>query len=236
MEFGALGAYFPIDFRGLAQSGAALNIFPETVFTEEEFAAVCKAARTVDGYTNAGGSAEFMSIFADCSDSDTPPEAAVMQILHALCGVSGIQKVIVNDGSRTPEEEALWRRLAESFGEEGIPDEDAEYGEPDWDTALGIRDLPLKYPAHAVCVDGECFTYDIYFTGGKAGKAQLDAVREAVSAPDSCELDITGTAGKVTVYLDLGNAACEDEDSIVQGILRSLNDVQGIEKVIINDA
>ena len=235
MDFSASGAYFPIEYRGLSESGAGLHIFPQTVFTDEEYAAVCRAARTVDTYTNTTGSGEFMSIFAERPENGSPLEETVMQLVHALSRVPGIQQVIVNDGSRTPEEEAVWRSIAASF-----PEQEAD--EPDWDTALGIRGLPLNYPAHAVCIDGENFTFDICFAGGKVSKQQADAVRSVLHEYDfgltddeyAGEIDITSDGRNVTVYLDMGNADVRDEDSVIHGILLALNSVQGIEKVIIN--
>ena len=237
MDFSASGAYFPIECRGLSESGAGLHIFPQTVFTEEEYAAVCRAARTVDTYTNTTGSGEFMSIFAERPEDGSLLEETVMQLVHALSRVSGIQKVIVNDGSRTPEEEAIWRRIEALFSEQ-----EAEPDGPDWDTALGIRALPLNYPVHAVCVDGENFTFDIFFAGGKVSKQQADAVRSALQAKDfgltedeyAGEIDIMSDGSRVTVYLDMGNADVRDEDSVIHGILLALNSVQGIEKLIIN--
>ena len=237
MDFSASGAYFPVEYRGLSESGAGLNIFPQTEFTDEEYAAVCRAARTADTYTNTTGSGEFIAIFAERPEDGSPLEEIVMQLIHALSCVSGIRKVIVNDGSRTPEEEAVWRSIEASFSEL-----EADADEPDWDTALGIKGLSLNYPAHAAGIEGENFIFDIYFAGGKVSKQQADAVRSAVDAYDfgltadeyAGEIAVTSDGRKATVYLDMGNAEVRDEDSVIHGILLALNSVQGIEKLIIN--
>ena len=140
MDLSALGAYFPIEWRGLGGSGAGLHIFPQTEFTDEGYAAICRAARTVDTYTNTTGSGEFMSIFAERPEDGSPLEETVMRLLHALSRVSGIQKVIVNDGSRTPEEEAIWRSIAASFPVEAAdPDEPCRAIRPQGNTPAPNR-------------------------------------------------------------------------------------------------
>lgn len=122
--------------------------------------------------------------------------------------------------------------------------DDYEYGEPNWDEAVGITKLALNYTAHAEGLDGECFTYSVYFTDGTAGEEKANAVTNAINAFDfnlTRKDDYLGYRSvsahdnKVLIYLDLGNTDPQNENKIIHGILLALNSVKGIKEVIVNE-
>ena len=48
-------------------------------------------------------------------------------------------------------------------------------------------------------------------------------------------IDVSKNDEKVSIYLDTGNVEPEDIDAAVTGILKALNKVTGIKKVIVNE-
>ena len=111
------------------------------------------------------------------------------------------------------------------------------------DGIIGLDTLDLKYEAHLAGIDGENFTYSVYFENGVTDEA-FEAVKTAVTSfAERYEandiylgyIDISKTDENVCIYLDLGNTGAEHQNTAIQGILTALNDTAGISSVIINE-
>lgn len=228
MNFRDFKAYFSVEYRGNSKYGACLHIFPKTVFTEEHWDAITKAllCKDFDFYTNTKNSAEVVKIFCSLSDSDYRTddyEDVLVRLCNALNRVPGIEHIIINDGSDAAYE---------------MPDMEAF----DWDDSLGLKKLSLRYPVHAEGMEGECFTYSVYFET-IAGEQERTAVINAIKTYDFNlsgddyigYIDVTMKDGKVEIYLDLGNTQPENEEKIIHGILLALNALEGIHRVIVNE-
>jgi len=113
----------------------------------------------------------------------------------------------------------------------------------DWNECLGLTELSLNYTAYAEGLDGECFTYNVYFTDNIVDDEKVNAVRNAIRTFDFALTDddyigylsISAEDNSVLIYLDLGNVAPQNEDKVIHGILLALNSLQNIEKVVINE-
>ena len=132
--------------------------------------------------------------------------------------------------------------MAEFDNEEFDMDDEYDMDDFDWDSALGLNKLSLNYEVHAEGIEGECFTYSVYFEG-EAGEAEAEKINDAINNYDFKLVDddyigytdVTADDGKITIYLDLGNTVPQNEDKIIHGILLAINDIQGIKKVIVNE-
>ncbi|MBE5934080.1 MAG: hypothetical protein E7263_11755 [Lachnospiraceae bacterium] len=111
------------------------------------------------------------------------------------------------------------------------------------DEMMGIDQLELNFEAHVLGIDGECFSYSVYFNNGVA-ENNLGAVKKAIedfaishNSEDSYigYIDVTSMDDKISIYLDLGNVEPENSNVALYGILTALNEVDGIEKVLINE-
>lgn len=111
------------------------------------------------------------------------------------------------------------------------------------DGMMGFDKLDLYFEAHMAGIDGECFNYNVYFEGGYSD-AKLEETNKAIEeflAPFNDEevdlgyIDVSKMDDKVNIYLDLGNVEPEEQDNAIKGILKALNKVAGIEKVIVNE-
>lgn len=113
----------------------------------------------------------------------------------------------------------------------------------EFDAMLGIDKLTLNFEAQVVGFDGECFLYGVYFKDAIKEEdfvAVKDAVGSFASEVESKGLypgyiDVTNVDDKVVIYLDLGNVEPENTDASICGILTSLNNVDGIKEVLINE-
>ena len=111
------------------------------------------------------------------------------------------------------------------------------------DEVLGLSGMGLNYEAHVAGFDGDCFDFCVYF-GSSVTDDEACAVENVVNeffAPYEEKdiylgyVDITSEGGRVRIYLDLGNVNPEYEQTAIIGILKSLNNVDGIDHVIINE-
>lgn len=113
----------------------------------------------------------------------------------------------------------------------------------DFDSMMGFDKLDLYFEAHVAGFDGECFDYSIYFEEGSSDdklKEINTAINEFIAPYDEKEIymgyiDVSKNDEKVSIYLDTGNVEPEDIDAAVTGILKALNKVTGIKKVIVNE-
>lgn len=226
MDFRDFKAYFSVEYRGNNKYGACLHIFPKTVFTKENWDAITEAllCKKFDFYTNTKQSAELVKIFCSLSDwAKGDYEDVLVRLCNALDRVPGIGHIIINDGSDVEYE---------------MPDMEAF----DWDDSLGLKKLSLSYPVHAEGMEGECFTYSVYFetiAGEQERKAVINAIKTYdfnLSGDDYIGYtNVTAKDGKVEIYLDLGNTQPENEERIIHGILLALNGLPGIHRVIVNE-
>lgn len=109
------------------------------------------------------------------------------------------------------------------------------------DDIFDFKSAGPYYEIHAVGLDGECFTYSVYFTDGFS-EERLNEVKNAVGGfTDQYQneddypgyISVSEENGKALIYLDLGGV--EDCDRSIYGIIRALNNVKGIERVILNE-
>lgn len=108
---------------------------------------------------------------------------------------------------------------------------------------IGIEKTELYYEVHLVQLD-EGFFYDVYFDN-EITSEKLDEINNLVeNFKKNYNYNGDDYAGFISVskdddiihiYLDIGNVLPENEKISAQGILKLLNDVDGIKKVMIND-
>jgi hypothetical protein len=111
------------------------------------------------------------------------------------------------------------------------------------DSMMGFDTLGLYYEAHMVGIDGENFSYSVYFEENPTDEKLTEvnnAITEFLSPYNDKDIyigyiDVSKNNDKLSVYLDLGNSDPEYEDTAIKGILKTLNNVQGIKSVIVNE-
>jgi hypothetical protein len=115
--------------------------------------------------------------------------------------------------------------------------------EYEFDSMMGFDRLGLYFEAHLAGIDGECFNYSVYFDNGVTDE-KTDEVNKAIDEfikPYSEKdiymgyIDVSENDGKVNIYLDHGGVNPYDETTSINGILKALNNVKGISKVIVNE-
>lgn len=109
---------------------------------------------------------------------------------------------------------------------------------------MDFDELGLYFPAKMAGLDGECFHYSVYYQI-KLTDAVFAETRKAITdyfAPfyendDTYpgDIDIINEEDMVQIELDLGNVAPRQENKSVEGILMALNEVPGIERVVVNE-
>ena len=113
----------------------------------------------------------------------------------------------------------------------------------EFDMMMGFDKIELGYEVHMAGFDGECFMYSIYFDK-KATENDLSNIKAAVSdfaaKSESNGIyagytDVSLTDEKVNIFLDLGNVEPENCDHIINGILKAIDVVPNIKRVIINE-
>ncbi|MDE6781717.1 MAG: hypothetical protein K2J40_09700 [Ruminococcus sp.] len=236
MECNKINTYFPVDFRIKNKGEACFNIFPETIFTDEQLEKIETAIDSIwDKYfpmclSHERHDKDFVCIFADYKYCEEKLYDEILEsFLKVFNNISGIKKLIINDGSIIMDDEDA--------------DEYSKSGGAGWDEFLGLTQLDLNYTAHAEGIEGECFDYNVYFTDGTADNEKSDAVSNAIRNFDfkltgdgyAGYLNVLSEDDKVLIYLDLGNVEPKNENKVIHGILLALNSVQGIKKVIINE-
>lgn len=109
------------------------------------------------------------------------------------------------------------------------------------DNFIGLNQLNLNFEAHMVGVDGENFTYHVYYfdeiTEDKFAETQK-VINEFVSSYEDQYLgyiDVSKEDTRVVIYLDLGIEDMELANQAICGIVESLNKVSGIRLVLINE-
>lgn len=111
------------------------------------------------------------------------------------------------------------------------------------DSMMGFDKLGLYYEAHMAGIDGECFSYSVYFENGITDE-KYDETNKAIDAflkPYNDKeiymgyIDVSKDDDKVSIYLDLGNVDPDHEQTAINGILKALNSVSDIRSVIVNE-
>lgn len=109
------------------------------------------------------------------------------------------------------------------------------------DSMFEFGKLHTYFEVHVADIDGECFTYNVYFNTAVTDQ-KIDEINHAIEqwfAPYFDQdiycgyISVTKEKGKVSVDLDLGGV--EDCDLSIYGIVKALNTVRDIKKVIINE-
>lgn len=237
MDLDEIKTCFTVDYRGIGKNGAVLSIFPEIVFSKKQYeevrAAIQEVRKRFDGlYTSTTQSILWITVSVNLSNFPPKCHDEIIECLVSeLNNVTEIQKVIINDG----------RPVADNTNVE-IENND-KYEQSDWDQVLGLTKLSLDYMVHAEGIEGECFTYSVYYNDDTADEEKAEAVKSAIQLYDFKlkgndyigYLDISIDKNKVSIYLDLGNVEPQNENNIIHGILLAINTIHGIKKVIINE-
>ncbi len=108
---------------------------------------------------------------------------------------------------------------------------------------MGLDKLDLYYEAHVAGLDGECFSYSIYFDDVITDK-KFEETHKAIDEflkPYMAKkiylgyIDVSKKDDKIFIYHDLGNVNPNYENIAINGILKALNNVTEIKSVIINE-
>ena len=109
------------------------------------------------------------------------------------------------------------------------------------DEMIGLTQLNLNFEVHMMGMDGENFTYNVYFSeeisDEKFAETQT-VVDEFSSAYDEQYLgyiDVSKEEDKIVIYLDLAIEDMELSNQAICGLVESLNKVSGIKSVMINE-
>ena len=120
-----------------------------------------------------------------------------------------------------------------------------EHMDYELDSMIGLEKLNLYYEAHLVNLDGECFIFDIYFKNGVNNKKLKQIEKSIKDFSESFDyngdtypgyINVSTNEGVVSIFLDLGNVLPQNEIISIQGVLKSINNVKEIEKVMINES
>jgi hypothetical protein len=115
--------------------------------------------------------------------------------------------------------------------------------EYEFDSMMGFDKLGLYYEVHIAGIDGECFSYGIYFDNGITDEKFNEtnkAIDEFIKQYKDKDIylgyiNVSKTDDKVEIYLDLGGVDSKYQNTAINGVLKALNNVQGIKTVIINE-
>ncbi len=103
---------------------------------------------------------------------------------------------------------------------------------------LGLDDLRLDYMVTIEDFDGECFTFSVRATDDNV-KDLYEKIQEKMAEYQQSAADYAGyidvykKQDKVSVYYDTGNVV--DGLSAVHGLLYAINEVSGVQSVVINE-
>jgi hypothetical protein len=111
------------------------------------------------------------------------------------------------------------------------------------DSMMGFDELGLYYEVHMAGIDGENFSYNVYFEGNPTDenlREAINAITEFLAPYNDKDIylgyiDVSKKEDKLFVYHDLGNTDPEYSEVAIKGILKALNNVQGIKSVIVNE-
>lgn len=109
-----------------------------------------------------------------------------------------------------------------------------------FDEYFKFDSIDTYFEVHVAGIDGECFTYSIYFDDG-ANQEKADEISIALDnwvsqyGEESYVgyIDVSLLDNKVFVYLDLGGT--EDCDRSIYGVVSAVSGVQGIKEIIVNE-
>ena len=103
---------------------------------------------------------------------------------------------------------------------------------------LGLDELRLDYVVTIEDFNGECFTFSVRATDDTV-KDFYEKIQEKMAEYQQSAVDYAGyidvyeEQDKVSVYYDTGNV--EDGVSAVHGLLYAINEVSGVQSVVINE-
>ena len=108
---------------------------------------------------------------------------------------------------------------------------------------MNFNSLGLYFEAEMAGFDGECFHYSVYTDDAPDdNKVQEigNAINEYFKPYSEKEIymgytDVTNEGDKINIELDLGNVDPNHENTAINGILKAINTVKGIKKVIVNE-
>jgi len=103
---------------------------------------------------------------------------------------------------------------------------------------LGLDDLSLDYMVKIEDFDGECFTFSVRATDDKVHDLYERIKEKMTQYQQAAEdyvgyIDVNEEQDKVSVYYDTGNVG--DGLSAVHGLLYAMNEVTGVQSVVINE-
>lgn len=108
---------------------------------------------------------------------------------------------------------------------------------------IGIEKSELYYEVHLVQLD-EGFSYDVYFDNTITSQ-KFDKINNLVENFEKNYnyndddyagfISVSKNDNIIHIYLDIGNVLPQNEKISAQGILKILNKIDGIKKVMIND-
>lgn len=111
------------------------------------------------------------------------------------------------------------------------------------DEMVGISQLNLNFEVHMVGIDGENFTFNVYYfeeiTEEKFAETEK-VVSEFASAYEEKDtylgyINVSKEDDKVVIYLDLELEDMESSNAAICGLVEALDKVSGIKSVIINE-
>lgn len=104
---------------------------------------------------------------------------------------------------------------------------------------LGLDDLRLDYMVTIEDFDGECFVFSVRATSNNVKElyekiqGKMTEYQQGATDGYAGYIDVNEEQDKVSVCYDTGNV--EDGLSAVHGLLYALNDVPGVQSVVINE-
>lgn len=112
------------------------------------------------------------------------------------------------------------------------------------ESMMGLDQLGLHYEVHMAGIEGENFYYSVYFEDNLTDKKFEEtkkAIAEFLIIYDEKDIylgyiDVSKEDDKIAIYLDLGNTKPEYQNTAINGILKALNNVPGVQSVIINES
>ena len=116
--------------------------------------------------------------------------------------------------------------------------------EYEFDNMIGLEKLDLYYKAHLVNLDGECFIYNVYLDN-EINDKKFEEIKKTIE-DFSKEFDYNGDKypgyidisvkeKNIAIFIDVGNVLPQNQNIVIQGILKAINKVKGIKKVMINE-
>ena len=172
--------------------------------------------------------------------SDEQYGNGIKSVLTALDGIDFIQRVFVTDiysyeNDYYDDYYDEYYDYAGSYSAEDFKDYFKEY--------MGLNSLDIGYEVDVEGFDGECFSFNVYFGGDVTEKNFNDAdnaIGKFFTENETDDrylgyVDVSNETEYISIYLDLGNVEPEDCNFVVQGIIKALDSVEGVERAVINE-